>query len=146
MSLRVPSPVGALALPLWKPLIYEPRVSINGLLVLGAVHGKRLQDFFQNKTFCLRQMCLLGSSIYRLAKWLFFPEVQSSYQIGAPCTLNRVGCDSHGGSSEPAGGGCRRPAHGTVQALSHASGPGEERSRVPCVRSRLDPGFLPRGC
>ena len=44
-------------------LIYEPQVSFNGLLVL--VRGKPLWDFFKNQPFCLRQMCLLASSIYR---------------------------------------------------------------------------------
>ena len=41
-----PHPLGAPALPLWNPLIYRPRVSINGFLVLVAAHRKPLWRFF----------------------------------------------------------------------------------------------------
>lgn len=143
---------GAPALPLWKALTDEPRVSINGLLVLVAIHRKRLRDFFKNKTFCLRQMCLLGSSLYRVAKRLFFLQVwtkQSDSQMGcaAPGVVGPVGCDPDSSGSEPAGGGCRRPVPGRAGAVGRFS-PGEQWPRVRTLRvcSHLKPGFLPRGC
>lgn len=74
---------GAPAVPLQNPLIYKPQISINGLFVCVAVPGKPLPlwYFFKSRPFCLRQMCVLGSGISRLAERFFWKFALRAVQI-----------------------------------------------------------------